>query len=141
MRSDLKKRILFKTLSWRFIGTIDTILLSWIITGNIVFGLKIGATEIFTKMILYFFHERIWLRINLDKNNEIIISRKRDLIKTFSWRGIGTLDTVIISWVITGNPFTGFKIGLTEIITKMILFYIHERFWNRIDYGLKEIKN
>jgi len=140
MRSDLKKRILFKTLSWRFIGTIDTILLSWIITGNIVFGLKIGATEIFTKMILYFFHERIWLRINLDKNNEIIISRKRDLIKTFSWRGIGTLDTVIISWVITGNPFTGFKIGLTEIITKMILFYIHERFWNRIDYGLKEIR-
>ena len=138
MRNNLKKRILLKTLTWRFIGTMDTILLSWIISGNIVFGLKIGVTEIFTKMVLYFFHERIWIRINLDKNNEIIISRKRDLIKTFSWRGIGTLDTIVISWFVTGNPFTGFKIGFTELLTKMILFYIHERVWNKINYGLKE---
>ncbi len=137
MRNNLKKRILVKTLSWRFIGTLDTIVLSWVITGNVIFGLKIGAIEIFTKMILYFFHERIWFRINLDKNNKIINSRKRDALKTFSWRGIGTLDTIVISWLVTGNPFTGFKIGLTEIITKMILFYIHERVWNRIDYGLK----
>lgn len=137
MRNNLKKRILFKTISWRFIGTLDTIILSWIISGNIVFGLKIGVTEIFTKMILYFFHERIWFRINLDKNNKIINSRKRDAIKSFSWRGIGTLDTIVISWVITGNPFTGFKIGISEVITKIILYYIHERVWNRINYGLK----
>lgn len=137
MRNNLKKRILIKTLSWRLIGTLDTILLSWLISGNIVFGLKIGITEIFTKMILYYFHERIWYKINLDKNNLIINSRKRDLIKTFSWRGIGTIDTIVISWIITGNPFTGFKIGFTELITKMVLFYMHERIWNRVAYGLK----
>ncbi len=137
MRNNLKKRILIKTLTWRLIGTLDTILLSWLISGNIVFGLKIGVTEIFTKMILYYFHEHIWYKINLDKNNLLINSRKRDLVKTFSWRGIGTLDTIVISWIITGNPFTGFKIGFTELITKMILFYIHERIWNRVTYGLK----
>ncbi len=137
MRNNLKNRILIKTLSWRLIGTLDTILLSWLISGNIVFGLKIGFTEIFTKMILYYFHERIWYKINLDKNKQYINSRKRDLIKTFSWRGIGTIDTIVISWIITGNPFTGFKIGFTELITKMALFYIHERIWNRVSYGLK----
>ena len=137
MRNNLKKRILIKTLSWRLIGTLDTILLSWLISGNIVFGLKIGITEIFTKMILYYFHERIWYKINLDNNKQYINSRKRDLIKTFSWRGIGTIDTIVISWIITGNPFTGFKIGFTELITKIVLFYFHERLWNRVSYGLK----
>jgi len=57
-----KLRSLLKTLSWRVIGTIDTMFLGWLITGNPIIGLKIGALELFTKMILYYFHERIWLQ-------------------------------------------------------------------------------
>lgn len=56
------KRHLLKTISWRIIGTIDTILLSSIITGSWTAGLTIGGAEIITKMILYFFHERIWYK-------------------------------------------------------------------------------
>jgi Predicted membrane protein len=74
----------------------------------------------------------------LSKNGVLRESRKRHLAKTFTWRGLGTLDTMIISWIITGNPFTGLKIGLAELITKMILYYIHERVWYRMDYGLKK---
>ncbi len=47
-------------------------------------------------------------------------SYKRHIVKTITWRLIGTIDTIILSWVITGNPFTGFKIGFAEIVTKMI---------------------
>jgi uncharacterized membrane protein len=54
------KRHLAKTISWRVIGTIDTFLLSWFITGSWQIGLSIGGVEVFTKMILYFFHERAW---------------------------------------------------------------------------------
>ena len=57
-----KLRSLLKTISWRIVGTLDTMCLGWIITGSPLIGLKIGALELFTKMILYYFHERLWLQ-------------------------------------------------------------------------------
>ena len=57
-----KLRSLLKTISWRIVGTLDTMFLGWIITGSPLVGLKIGALELFTKMILYYFHERVWLQ-------------------------------------------------------------------------------
>lgn len=124
------KRHLAKTITWRIVGTIDTILLSWLITGNPFTGLKIGLSEVLTKMVLYYFHERAWLKIGVEN------SRKRHLIKTITWRMIGTLDTILLSWLITGNPETGIKIGIVEVITKMILYYLHERAWYQINFGL-----
>jgi uncharacterized membrane protein len=59
------KRHVAKTITWRIVGTIDTMVIGWIITGNAVMGVKIGGIEVVTKMILYFFHERIWYRSNL----------------------------------------------------------------------------
>ena len=59
-RSESVKRSLLKTMSWRLIGTIDTIFISYLITGTFLSALSIGAFEMCSKMILYFFHERIW---------------------------------------------------------------------------------
>ncbi len=56
------KRHLLKTVSWRIVGTIDTVLLGWFITGEINTGAKIGGLELFTKMALYFVHERAWYK-------------------------------------------------------------------------------
>jgi len=57
-----KIRHILKSITWRLIGTIDTILLGWLITGNLETGLKIGGVEVITKMLLYYFHERIWFK-------------------------------------------------------------------------------
>ena len=57
-----KKRHIFKTITWRILGTLDTFLLSWIITGSLSIGAAIGGIEIITKMILYYFHERAWYK-------------------------------------------------------------------------------
>ncbi len=62
-------------------------------------------------------------------------STKRSLIKTISWRAIGTIDTILISWFITGTLRFAFSIGAIELITKMILYFFHERIWNYITYG------
>ena len=59
------KRHVAKTITWRIIGTLDTMLIGWLITGDIHYGLKIGGIEVITKMILYYFHERMWFKINL----------------------------------------------------------------------------
>lgn len=56
------KRHLLKTITWRVVGTIDTMLLSGFITGSWETGLTIGGVEVITKMVLYFFHERVWYR-------------------------------------------------------------------------------
>ncbi|MEM9001252.1 MAG: DUF2061 domain-containing protein [Bacteroidota bacterium] len=124
------KRHLAKTVTWRAVGTLDTILLSWAITGNPFTGLKIGFAETITKMVFYYLHERVWLSIAVKE------SQRRHLIKTVTWRCIGTLDTIILSWMISGNPLTGLKIGFAEVITKMALYYIHERAWYKINFGL-----
>ncbi len=69
------------------------------------------------------------------------ISYKRHIAKTISWRILGTLDTIIISWIISGDPFIGLSIGGAEVITKMILYYLHERVWYKSNFGLKNRKN
>jgi uncharacterized membrane protein len=56
-------RHLAKTISWRVIGTIDTMVLGFFITGSFKMALTLGGLEVFTKMVLYFLHERIWYRI------------------------------------------------------------------------------
>jgi uncharacterized membrane protein len=53
-------RHLAKTITWRIVGSIDTMLIGWLITGNFKMGLAIGGVEVLTKMLLYFLHERAW---------------------------------------------------------------------------------
>jgi uncharacterized membrane protein len=59
----------------------------------------------------------------------------RSIVKSISWRIIGTLDTVLISWVITGQLALAFSIGSVELVTKMVLYFFHERIWNTIKWG------
>ncbi|WP_034062716.1 DUF2061 domain-containing protein [Lacinutrix jangbogonensis] len=132
------KRHIAKTITWRIVGTIDTVILSWIISGDPFTGLKIGLAEVATKMVLYYLHERAWFKINLTKDGVKLESRKRHIAKTITWRFIGTLDTMLLAWFISGNPLTGLKIGFAEVVTKMILYYFHERLWYKINYGLDE---
>lgn len=132
MKDSSHKRHIVKAITWRFIGTLDTILISWFITGNPLTGLKIGLAEVLTKMLLYYLHERLWFKINLDKET----TNWRHLAKTVSWRVVGTIDTMILAWVISGNPMVGLKVGLVEVVTKMFLYYLHEKAWYRSNYGL-----
>lgn len=130
MPNNSRKRHIAKTITWRFIGTIDTMILSWIISGDPYVGLKIGIAEVATKMILYYVHERLWFKYNLPNSN------KRHLLKTLSWRFVGSLDTFLLAWLISGNPITGMKIGIAEVLTKMVLYYLHERVWYLFNFGL-----
>lgn len=70
-----------------------------------------------------------------------MVARKRHILKTVSWRIIGTLDTMILSWIITGSLKIGVAIGGVEVITKMILYYFHERAWYKYSkFGVKTKK-
>lgn len=59
----------------------------------------------------------------------------RSVVKTISWRTVGTLDTIAVSYFITGSLAMAASIGSIEVVTKMILYYFHERGWNKINLG------
>lgn len=69
---------------------------------------------------------------NADINSEKPL---RSLVKSISWRLIGTLDTILISWMVTGTLSLAFAIGSIEMLTKMVLYFFHERLWNTIKWG------
>ena len=59
----------------------------------------------------------------------------RSVVKAISWRTVGTLDTIIVSYFVTGSLVMAASIGTIEVITKMILYYFHERAWNKLSFG------
>jgi len=67
MATDNHTRSVAKAISWRITGTVDTILISWLITREFKFALSIGFVELFTKIILYYGHERLWNRISFGR--------------------------------------------------------------------------
>jgi len=64
----------------------------------------------------------------------------RSLGKAISWRTVGTIDTLILAYIFTGDHKATIAIGLTELLTKTFLYYFHERIWARIRLGVREKK-
>ncbi len=73
--ADKHYRSFVKAVSWRITGSIDTMIISFLITGKLKWALTISGVELFTKIGLYYVHERLWEKIPLgriqkaDKNN------------------------------------------------------------------------
>lgn len=65
----------------------------------------------------------------------------RSLLKAISWRATGTVDTIVISFIVTGHIKLALSIGFIELFTKIGLYYIHERVWEKIPVGRKRRKD
>jgi uncharacterized membrane protein len=120
-----------KAFSYRVLGSIDTTLISFIQTGDFNISLKIGSTDFVSKIALYYLHERAWIYFLGRKNLVANVS----FIKAVTWRTIGTLDTAMWAWIFTGSGLIGLKIGGYEILTKIVLYYLHERLWAQVPIG------
>ena len=148
-----KKRHVAKTITWRIIGSIDTWLISWILIQ--FFGENpqeageaasyIAGLELISKTILYYFHERIWYNLNWITDNQ----KLRHIIKTISWRLVGAIDTILLVFTVyyclfnttEGASEIALSIFSIELITKMILYYFHERAWFASNFGVVKSTN
>ena len=157
-----RRRHITKAISWRIVGTLDTWIISWLLLtyiGDIPLfevdidpNVKIKASkaasliallELISKTFLYYFHERIWYKITWIN----IRQKYRHIIKTFSWRLIGAVDTILLVFIVfylmfsstQGAASIAISMFSIEVITKMILYYFHERIWFISNYGV--IKN
>ena len=64
-------------------------------------------------------------------------AHSRSLAKAVSWRLTGTIDTFVISFIITGRVSLAGSIAGTELPTKSLLYYLHDGVWSRISWGTK----
>lgn len=129
-RPDGHARAIAKAFTWRAVGTLDTFILSWIITGHAGVAGAIASLETFTKIFLYYLHERVWRAITVAPNSHI-----RSLIKSISWRAVGSVDTFVLSLLVTGNVKHAASIASVEVLTKVFLYYLHERVWRTVSWG------
>ena len=148
-------RSIVKAISWRVVGTLDTLILSFVILSLLgsFFGLEeasgvdkirtaaaIALTEVATKMTLYYLHERLWSRLKrnrtLDEEGHYRDGRRRSATKTATWRVLASADTMVLGYLFTGSLATAISIGGFEVITKLVLYFFHERYWARIRWGI-----
>jgi len=59
----------------------------------------------------------------------------RSILKAVSWRIVATLTTILLVFFFTGNLVVSGGVGLTEIVTKTLIYYVHERLWNELSFG------
>lgn len=130
-------RSIIKGISWRIIATTDTILVVLLVTclsGNcgLDYAIKIGFVEFLLKLVVYYLHERAWQFALKDGK----ITKKETLFKSISWRLVATTMTFLISGaILEAFDEIALYIALTELVTKFVLYYIHERLWILMPLG------
>lgn len=130
-------RSLIKGISWRIVATADTIVVVLLVTClnddcSLDNAIKIGAIEFLIKYFVYYLHERAWQKVLFNR----AVTQIQTLQKTISWRIIATAMTFVISGsVLNSFDEIALYIALTELFTKFVLYYLHERLWLRLPLG------
>ncbi len=127
---DSHGRSVAKAVTWRAIGTADTFVWSLLITHHPAHAGTIASLETFTKILMFYVHERLWRLFKWAPN-----ARVRSIAKAVSWRFVGGLDTAVLSFLVTGSLKYAVSIAGAEAITKIGLYYVHERVWRRVAWG------
>ena len=65
-----------------------------------------------------------------DMSKKSKLSKKRSFFKTLTWRCLATTDTFVLSFFVTGNLAFAGSIASIEVLTKLVLYYWHERTWD-----------
>ena len=67
-------------------------------------------------------------------------TKLRSIVKSLSWRILATLTTVLLVYIFIGDHKIAFSIGGIEVFLKMLIYFFHERAWNNVKFGRREIK-
>ena len=136
-----RRRHIAKTLTWRFVATGTTFLLTLLFfkesTNSLEKASWLAGIEASVKMLLYYYHERLWFLLKLK-----ISSYLRHLFKTITWRVIASLTTFIIAFLIFRNDpsavWKAFSVAGVETVLKMLFYYLHERAWHLSKFDLEK---
>lgn len=149
-------RSILKGITWRVVGTLDTLVISWFVIAEVHTAGSLALWDTVVKFVLYYLHERAWQNIPIGavrryrmfrswakrfvpRDYRSAVAKKeshiRSLLKGISWRVLGTLTTIIVAYLLTGDTSSALAIGTIEVFTKLLLYYLHERAWQLAPRG------
>jgi uncharacterized membrane protein len=79
-----------------------------------------------------------YLRQRFARSLELGDTNARSLVKTICWRITGSGATFLIAYLMIGNFAIAGTIGMIQLVSNTILYYVHERIWNKIPWGKNE---
>jgi uncharacterized membrane protein len=129
-------RTLYKTVAYRILSTLAIMAVSLLLGAS---GAQAGAMGIIIFVlgsIIYYAHDRVWARLNWNRGTTGNEAVKRSVIKTIVYRLITVVVGMIIArLVMTDSNTTALAFGVSQFVVNMILYYVLERVFNRVQYG------
>lgn len=139
MFKETQKRTVGKVVSWRVLLTISHIVNGFIATGSFVTGLQIAGLAAVINSVLFWAHERGW---NIAQWNHkpaeeklFVEGQPRTISKILTWRVLITASNFVIPFIVTGSWGQAVLFGGLATVVNMLLFWAHERAWNRLVWG------
>tara|TARA_Y100001936_G_scaffold114911_1_gene112597 strand:- start:516 stop:947 length:432 start_codon:yes stop_codon:yes gene_type:complete len=135
-----KNRSILKTISYRIVGFINTFLISFFVISygsenfDTISPLYVALIVLILKMITYYIHERVWNSYKYGRINQKVI-RLRSFFKSLTWRLAASTITFFSAIFITSNLDWTKSIIIYEIMSGLLIYYIHERVWNKTQWG------
>ena len=135
-----KNRSILKTISYRIVGFINTFLISFFVISygsenfDTISPLYVALIVLILKMITYYIHERVWNSFKYGRINQKVI-RLRSFFKALTWRLAASTITFFSAIFITSNLDWTKSIIIYEIMSGLLIYYIHERVWNKTQWG------
>ena len=144
--NELRKRIFAKTVTYKILAMAIGFFTALFFTGSKETALIVTIGNSVATFIGFYIHESVWARLNWSilKNGD---THKRTLIKSITYRIWIFTVGILTKWAILGNFTTALSIGITKNLINMVVYYLHERVWNKIKWGkiikldnVKEVK-
>lgn len=125
------KRSISKGIIWRVISIITLAIITYIFTNNFVEVTLITTISTVVFLIVFFIHERLWLKISRPRGKFA-----RSIAKMFTYITVtGIIIMSTITYLVTGNVQITTNVTLTYVILKHIMYVINELIWDKIKWG------
>ena len=129
-------RTIWKTVTYRILRVIAIILLSLALGATAAQAGTMGMWTVILGSIIYYVHDRVWSHVNWRRNTAGDEAKWRSVVKTVVYRIITVIVGIVIARIVmTDSNTTAVAFGISQFVVNMILYYILERVFNRVDYG------
>lgn len=131
-------RSVVKAVLYRIASVVAIMVLTVLFGGTLMSAIKVGAGVVVFGTAIYYIHERVWIKFIWGRTNTGADKINRSLTKTVIYRAITMVVSFILAKVfISGSSnATAVEFAIAQAVTNMCLFYITERIFNKISWGL-----
>ena len=132
-------RSLIKTLSIRVCFTLSHLVNGFIVSGAWIVGAQIAGVAALVNATLFWLHERIWNNTQWNRKPSCSLTfsegQARTISKSITWRALITINNFLIPYLLTGSWKTAAAFLTIATIMNIVIYYTHERIWDRIVWG------